>query len=214
MSAKARAGAELERIDALRGHEKTDPFHLRQLRDEILRDGHQRDPIVIDGRTSVILDGHHRAEIFAGLDLKRIAVHRVDYSSPNVSVLSWVPTFDIDPERAIDMFSRAAVARASGTGNPGAALVWKEGMLGLAGDRHGLMGVLVGSVQIHYAKDESEARDVISAGKAKAFLVLPPVSKDEVIRSALSGHKLPPKTTRHVFSSRPASVFVPLRELA
>jgi len=212
MATSVRAGTNLENIDSLKGHEQIDPLHLERLRKEILRDGHQRDPIIVDARTNVILDGHHRSEIFRSMGITRIAVHRVDYTDPRIEVRSWCPTFNADPRIVANTVGLRLDGDPTGTGS-GIVLAWGGGNREIAGDRVRIMGALVGRFFILYARDEYEARSMMSSARAKAFLVLPPVSKEEVIRCALSGNKLPPKTTRHVFPGRPRPVFVPLDEL-
>lgn len=213
VATKVRAGRDLETIDSLRGHEQTDPLHLEKLRKEILRDGYQRDPIIIDARTNVILDGHHRSEIFRSMGLTRIAVYRVDYSDPGIEVRSWYPTFNADPKIVANTVGLRLGGDPTGTGS-GIVLAWGRGKREIAGDRIRTMGALVGRFFIVYARDEDEARRMMSSGRAKAFLVMPAVSKGDVIRCALSGNKLPPKTTRHVFPRKPRPVFVPLGDLS
>jgi len=203
----------LELIDTLKGHERTDPYHLARLREEILRDGCQRDPITIDAKTNVILDGHHRAEIFKAMNLSLIAVHRVDYDSPDIMVRTWVPTVNVEPQDVVNEL-RLNNKADSAESREVITLVWDEGEQRLVGTRRQMMSSIVGKIPIMYVRDEGEARVLMRVGRAKAFLVLPPVTKEDVIRSALSGNKLPPKTTRHVFAGRPRPVFVPLRDLA
>ena len=203
----------LELIDTLKGHERTDPYHLARLREEILRDGCQRDPITIDAKTNVILDGHHRAEIFKAMNLSLIAVHRVDYDSPDILVGTWVPTVNVEPQDVVNEL-RLNNKADSAESREVITLVWDEGEQRLVGTRRQMMSSIVGRIPIIYVRDEGEARALMRVGRAKAFLVLPPVTKEDVIRSALSGNKLPPKTTRHVFAGRPRPVFVPLRDLA
>jgi hypothetical protein len=47
-------------IDELRPHEKGSPLYLEFLRQEIIKDGMLKYPIIADERTRVILDGMHR----------------------------------------------------------------------------------------------------------------------------------------------------------
>jgi hypothetical protein len=204
---------ELERIDVLKGHERTDPYHIAQLREEILKDGCQRDPITIDAKTNVILDGHHRAEIFKALNLSLIAVQRVDYYSPEIVVRAWLLAVNVEPQ-ALTNELRSSKEASSTSSREEITLVWDGGEQRLPGTREQIMDSVVGKFPIMYVRDETEARALIRSGKAKAFLVLPVVTKEDVIRSALSGNKFPPKTTRHVFPKSPRPVFVPLRDLA
>ncbi len=57
--------------------------------DQILRDGFIRYPILVDSKTFVVLDGHHRLVAVKLLGLRFIPAILVDYDSDCVSVSSW-----------------------------------------------------------------------------------------------------------------------------
>jgi hypothetical protein len=65
-------------IDALKPHEKGSPLYLELLKQEILRDGVLRYPIIADEKTRVILDGMHRWLALKSLGYTRIPVILVD----------------------------------------------------------------------------------------------------------------------------------------
>lgn len=76
-------------IDSLRGHELTSPDHLERLSNEIRADGFLKRPIVVDARTHVILDGHHRVGALRSLGCSKTPVYFVDYLSPLIEVHPW-----------------------------------------------------------------------------------------------------------------------------
>lgn len=80
---------ELVRIDELRAHEEIIEARLRRLKAEILADGVIKLPILVDEKTMVILDGHHRVRAAKELGLKLIPALLVDYDSDCVKVSSW-----------------------------------------------------------------------------------------------------------------------------
>lgn len=65
-------------IDELRPHEKGSPLYLELLRQEILRDGILKYPIIADEKTCVILDGMHRWLALKTLGYTLIPVMLVD----------------------------------------------------------------------------------------------------------------------------------------
>jgi len=73
-------------ISELKGHERTDECRLKALKDEIESDGILKKPIVVDERTRVILDGHHRVEALRLLGCSRIPVCFVNYASEKIGV--------------------------------------------------------------------------------------------------------------------------------
>ena len=64
------------------------PRVLELLR-RILEDGVIRYPILVDSKTFVILDGHHRVEVARLLGLRYIPALLVDYDDDCISVSSW-----------------------------------------------------------------------------------------------------------------------------
>jgi len=74
-------------IDELRPHEKGSPLYLEMLKQEILRDGMLKYPIIADEKTRVILDGMHRWLALKSLGYKLIPVILVDaFQNPKIRV--------------------------------------------------------------------------------------------------------------------------------
>ena len=65
-------------IDKLKPHEKGSPLYLELLKQEILRDGFLKYPIIADERTNVILDGMHRWLALQSLGYTHIPVLFID----------------------------------------------------------------------------------------------------------------------------------------
>jgi len=95
-------------IDALRQHEEILNENLMRVQRELVRDGMIKDPIIVDQRTMVILDGHHRYNALKRMGYKYIPVYFVDYSSDYIAVAAW---------RAGEHVTKAEVMRSGLTGN-------------------------------------------------------------------------------------------------
>jgi hypothetical protein len=65
-------------IDQLRPHEKGSPLYLKLLRQEILRDGVLKYPIIAEHKSGVILDGMHRWLAIKSMGYALIPAVRVD----------------------------------------------------------------------------------------------------------------------------------------
>ncbi len=89
MEEKRKARLAIVPIDKLKPHEKIDERHLECLMDIIVRDGVLIKPLLVDAKTMIILDGHHRYEILKRLGKKYVPVLLVDYDSDIVDVSSW-----------------------------------------------------------------------------------------------------------------------------
>jgi len=95
-------GVSIVEISRLKGHERTDEVRLRNLRDEIRSDGMLMRPIVVDEKTNVILDGHHRIEALILLGCSRIPVCYVDYNSERIGVLCMNKDLEITKSKVIE----------------------------------------------------------------------------------------------------------------
>lgn len=95
-------------INALRQHEQILNENLMRVQRDLVRDGMIKDPIIVDQRTMVILDGHHRYNVLKRMGCKYAPVYLVDYSSDQIGVTAW---------RAGEHVTKAEVMRAGLTGN-------------------------------------------------------------------------------------------------
>lgn len=77
----------LLQIDKLKPHEKGSPLYLELLKNEILKDGVLKYPIIADEKTKVILDGMHRWLALKSLGYKQIPVILIEASqNPKIRV--------------------------------------------------------------------------------------------------------------------------------
>lgn len=81
-------GVRLLAIEKLRAHEKVSPQRLAVVMEEIKKQGKVVNPVVIDRRYKIILDGHHRVESLRRLGFRLAPVMEVDYFSNQVKVFS------------------------------------------------------------------------------------------------------------------------------
>ena len=95
-------------INALRQHEQILNENLMRVQRDLVRDGMVKDPIIVDQRTMVILDGHHRYNALKRMGYKYVPVYLVDYSSDHIAVTAW---------RTGEHVTKAEVMRAGLTGN-------------------------------------------------------------------------------------------------
>ena len=70
---------------------------------EILEEGILRMPIVVDGKTGVILDGHHRYHALRRLGAELVPTFLVNYSSQEVSVFPRRIGYKVSKRLVVDM---------------------------------------------------------------------------------------------------------------
>ena len=76
-------------IESLRPHEKVMEEHVRELMNDIMRDGKLIYPIIVDRETMIILDGHHRVEALRRLGARYVPAILVNYRDNGIKVRSW-----------------------------------------------------------------------------------------------------------------------------
>ncbi len=89
---------ELVPLDKLRIHEMIIEEHVRELMKDIASRGILIRPILVDRKTMIILDGHHRVEALKRLGKKYVPAVLVDYDSDCVTVSSWRPDWKVTKE--------------------------------------------------------------------------------------------------------------------
>lgn len=73
-------------INTIKRHERTLGRRVANLVRAIKKEGCLKRPIIVDKRSLVILDGHHRVEALRQLGATHVPAHLVDYQSAEVRV--------------------------------------------------------------------------------------------------------------------------------
>lgn len=81
-----KSGFKLLEVKSLLAHELVDPAHLVKLMSRIANDGYVKNPVIVDQKTKVILDGHHRTECLRLMHCHLVPAMIVDYLSDQVRV--------------------------------------------------------------------------------------------------------------------------------
>jgi hypothetical protein len=79
-------GVKLIAIAKLRAHEQVCPQRLVQVMAAIKRSGRINNPVIVDQKNKIVLDGHHRVESLKRLGCRLVPVMEVNYLSDQVRV--------------------------------------------------------------------------------------------------------------------------------
>lgn len=226
---KAGFTVSMKPVAALRPHEEVIPWHVGQLAEEMRRDGIQRDPIIVDRESLVVLDGMHRLAAFEKLGIENAVCCGVDYASKAVSLGRWARVYSTGapPESilegiqglrkgtlsaAFDALEAKRVAYVVLT-SASAYVPTGDGSLDVGAS---VMRSLDGAAQANgWNRDfvpEDEIDGPLQDDGAMVFL-LRKVTKDEVVSAARSGRLFPCKTSMHVIDPRPVAVDFPISKL-
>ncbi|WP_186648128.1 ParB N-terminal domain-containing protein [Fluviispira vulneris] len=80
---------ELIETEKLIPHENIDNDIIYFLSSKILIDGIWTSPVVIDKKTHIIMDGHHRVEAAKRMGVKKIPCYVMNYGEKYIDVLNW-----------------------------------------------------------------------------------------------------------------------------
>jgi hypothetical protein len=220
---------EIRPLSQLRPHEETVRGFTEALLRDLIRDGVQRDPVVIDQNSGTILDGSHRSKALSQAGVVSVVACLVDYNDPEVRLFRWHRLVrSPGRERAAEIIGSLKLQRLHST-DAWVAAEARDGRLKVIyrGEAFAMKGGShleeIGAIRTfdHLVEGtglRTEFRDEASATAAHVqgedlFLIPPRISKDDVLRAAAEGRLFPPKSTLHVFPLRPLGVNYPLREL-
>ena len=203
----------VRQVSSLLPHEETIPSHVIQVVEQLKRDGVQKDPVIIDQKDGVVLDGMHRLAAFRLLGLESVICSPVDYSSSSIGLHRWARVFgggsDRDFATAAEVVGALTRARLV---DGMEALERKEcplvvivnGDCYLLNKEAGMVGGLVAVRGLDALAEaggwertfvpEDDAVVPINSGKQMVVL-LQRLRKGDVVEAALKARLLPCKTT-------------------
>jgi hypothetical protein len=89
-------------IKTLRPHEEVIAEKVNQVKRDILSRGYVKYPVLVDLKTFVILDGHHRVEALKQLGFDKAPVFFVDYSKSYIIVKSFRKDFNVTKQLVVE----------------------------------------------------------------------------------------------------------------
>lgn len=221
----------LEDVDKLYIHEEIIPEMLDKLIRKIGEDKVFKDPIIVDKKTLVVLDGMHRVAAAKALGLKYIPVCLVDYDDPAIGLYAWARGVrNISLNDVLSLLKGKYVIEEVGDPNEGLALLEERKIIALITDGKTCYGIVSEASDIKSMYDEvkkierlvegaggevsyyteNEAISKARSSEISAAIIPPRITKEEVRAVALRGEVFVHKATRHIIPSRPMNISVPL----
>ena len=218
-------------VSVLRPHEEVIPSHVKGIASEMMRDGVQKDPIIIDQDTLTVLDGMHRLAAFPSLGVENAVCCAVDYSSREVTLARWARAYAVTkgtPLREIPsllgLTRRATFAQAFEAlegHDSGLALLTPDAAYLPEGNLDIQQAMEVVTSFDRMSESEGWARefvpeedvDIPLQSGGKVVLLLRKLRKEDVVNAARSGRLFPCKTSMHRIDPRPVAVNFPVSEL-
>jgi hypothetical protein len=231
-SATLKFQVSLVETGSLKPHEEIIEPLAKSLARTIQSEGVVRDPIIVDKRELVILDGMHRHAALKLLKCRFAPCCLVDYDNPQIKLNSWFRLFitkqtervvrdvlDENKLRYVEQGSSFLETRK----NPRTVIFTGDGRsyrLQQSLDPFELTKTAVllerrfsdRGYRVDYQSEET-AFDRLESGKADLVIAVPVFVKEDIRRFGIEGRLLPHKVTRHVMPSRPLRLNAPLKML-
>jgi hypothetical protein len=228
----------LEDVWTLRLHEQVIPEFVKKLKDSLLSEKVIKDPVMVDERSLVVLDGMHRVEALKELGFSYIPCSLIDYRLPIVQLGAWYRVIKGDmPTTEIVKLIESSFKDLRVTGldadNPDRLVNEKKGVCALRDSNSSWListekkldcretydviymleeKLRSENLEIAY-QTEFDAKTILLGDRSATCLVVPTLTKDDVLRVALEGKVFAPKATRHVFPFRLLGVNAPIEIL-
>lgn len=222
---------EVRKIASVFPHEETIPSHVVAIGSEMKSDGVQRDPVLVDKASGVVLDGMHRLAALRKMGHSNVITCSVDYSKESIGLSRWARVFHVgETRKAEEAISQSGL---------GSSVKTEEAEAGLAGHKYGLAGFVDGKALVpegmtELAKAFELVRrldslaalnrwprtfrpegelDLHKVPEGAAVVLVRRLTKDDVLDAGRSGRLFPCKTSMHWLDPRPVAVNYPIQEL-
>ena len=221
----------IEEVGRLHIHEEIIPDVVDKLVAKIETDGIFTNPIMVDEKSLVVLDGMHRVTAVQKMGYRFMPVCLIDYGNPNVVLSSWHRLLSEnaslnDVPAVVEKLGLTAKQTTWDTAYScvedrmaETAIFLKERCFEIHGAHSNAKETydLIKTIENQFRSkgcsityDTADgAKQQVYSGRASAGLMTPTLSKDEVVQVALSGKVFPQKATRHIVPARPMGVNVP-----
>ncbi len=207
---------EIREVKSLYGHEQTISRSLKRLKEGMLNIGQLVDPLIVDKKTGVVLDGNHRLKVLEIIECPLTVCQTVDYEGPQIEVKTWQPSLKMTVEEMskLDTIKYEKVDKDEGMRavdslkSPAMMITpQNEYYLLNAGnyklkemieEQRYLLGLIEDKSPNYIADEqmEKEQKDGNSVFYRRTY------TKEEIIKSAMEHTPLPPKSTRHLIPER------------
>jgi hypothetical protein len=207
---------EVWEVKNLLSHEQVISHNLKRLKEAMLNIGHLVDPLIVDKKTGVVLDGNHRLKVLEIIECPHATVQALDYASDEIGLGTWYPTVSLTSDEIfhLDSLKHEKVDYEAGKAavdslkapfmlmgkdkeyhliNPGSYKLME-----MVEEQNYVFSLLEkGSVD--YIPDEEVDK---SLSMKKSVFYRRAYKKEEVVKAAQAHTPFPPKSTRHKIPGR------------
>ncbi len=213
-------------IAQLKPHEEVIEHQVHEITAEMRSENKVRDPLIVDDKKQIILDGMHRYDSMKRLGCIFAPCYIVDYDAPEIKVGSWfrflkIDDYDSNAQKVLDELQLTSEknARVDDINFNRAMIITKRSVFEQTEPSDPLYkarlavkierALIKQGFKIQY-EPENTMEERLENDTSTLVIPLPIFTKTDIRRIALSGQLLPHKVTRHLIPSRPLCLNVPL----
>lgn len=206
---------EIREVKSLLSHEQVISQNLKKLKEAMLNIGHLVDPLIVDNKTGLVLDGNHRLKVLEIIECPHAACQLVDYMSDEIKVGTWYPVVTLKPEQIFKLDSLKHEKVDYKTGKEAIEklkapfmLVSKEEhylinpgdykLMEMVEEQNYILSLLERGL-IDYIPEEERAE---VTELSRSIFLRRSYTKEEIVKTAKAHTPFPPKSTRHLIPGR------------
>ncbi|HKM78569.1 MAG TPA: ParB N-terminal domain-containing protein [Candidatus Bathyarchaeia archaeon] len=213
-------------IEQLKPHEEVIEHQVHEIVAEMRLENKVRDPLIVDDKKHIILDGMHRFDSLKELGCVYAPCYIVDYDSPEIQVGSWfrfskIDDYDSTAQKVLDelQLTYKKNERVNNINFNRTIIITKRSVFEQTEPSDPVykarLAVKIEKVLIKQGfkiqyEPENTMEQYLETNISNFVIPLPIFTKTDIRRIALSGQLLPHKVTRHLIPSRPLCLNVPL----
>lgn len=207
---------EIRETKNLLSHEQTISKNLKRLKQGMLNIGHLVDPLVVDNKSNVVLDGNHRMKVLEVIECPYAACQVVDYQDPEIQVGTWYPVTKLDAKQVLEGKENVTLEKVDYEQGKKAIEELKAPFV--IRNKEDIYLVNPGKYKLKEMVEEQvfvlsnfESKDLLYTpdseaeyylGKGYNLLERRIYTKEEIIKTAEDHAPFPPKSTRHLIPGR------------
>ncbi|QQG49163.1 MAG: hypothetical protein HY247_02300 [archaeon] len=221
---------ELLPLESLHPHEEIIQRHADALAVEMRKEGVQRDPMLIDTKSKVVLDGMHRLAALPMIGAKMAVCCLVDYSSESVNLSRWARVYGASDDASLtEAAGVLGATRECSASEAFEAVESKTAALAVVLGSRGIVSGRRTNLQDSFSKVRALDQVAESRGWGRGFVpeeeamgdeeggamfvLLQRLDKKNVLDAGRAGALFPCKTSLHSVDPRPVAIRFPISRL-
>lgn len=199
-------------LSTLKPHEERIGRNLKRLKEAMLNIGQLVDPVIVDKKSGLVIDGNHRVKVLEIIKVPNVVCQVVNYDDPSIQIGGWFPS---DKRIDTSLFKNAGIRIEEVDEDTGKKAVNNMEAAYMLKNKKGCFLIEPNKYNIDTLIEEQERimkgignnfdyveDTLVKEDKNRDYLIKKIYTKDEIKKRAMTGKLFPPKSTRHMVPDR------------